>query len=255
MWGSLQPMINDGVHNVPDKTIAVIINDFAQGFTYDRVPNVIKPCPRKREWFTPNFYRCLPLTIGNQYGFYIMSEYAFSVTWNGGDEPKDITLEVEGETKNLYPEILTHFGSGVVTVGPPFTLRTPPGVNLMTINPPNVLIPNVTVMTGVVETDNLRRTFTFNLKIQIPNIKVHFPAGVPFAGFIPIPRYFADQFELKDATEIFPQDVILEEQKATTDAIQHRFDVEYKSPKGVGRHYLNGRDVYGNKFQDHQTKP
>jgi hypothetical protein len=245
-------MINDGVHDVPDKTIAVIIDDFAAGFTYDRVPNIVNPCPRKREWFTPNFYRCLPLTIGNQYGFYITSEFGFSATWNGGNDPKDIILEVEGETRGLHPEILTHFGSGILTLGPPFTLRTPPGVNLMTINPPNMPIPNVTVMTGVIETDNLRRNFSFNLKLQIPNIKVHFPAGVPLAGFIPIPRYFADQFELKNATELFPEEVILEEQKATTDAIQYRFDVEFKTPKRVGRHYFNGKDVYGNEFPDHQ---
>ena len=81
---------------------------------------------------------------------------------------------------------------------------------------------------------------------------MHFPAGVPLAGFIPIPRYFADQFELKNATELFPEEVILEEQKATTDAIQYRFDVEFKTPKRVGRHYFNGKDVYGNEFPDHQ---
>ena len=53
---------------------------------------------------------------------------------------------------------------GVVTIQNRFTFRTPPDVNLMTINPPNYWIDGIQHMTGVIETDNLRRDFTFNLK-------------------------------------------------------------------------------------------
>ena len=105
--------------------------------------------------------------------------------------------ETEKELNKKHPRIDSHFGEGIITIGTPFILRTPPGINIMTINPPNYIIPNITVMTGVIETDNLRRNFTFNLKIQMPNIRVTVPAGTPLAGFIPIPRYFADNFELK----------------------------------------------------------
>jgi len=107
-------------------------------------------------------------------------------------------------------------------------------------------------MTGVVETDNLRRNFTFNLKIQIPNIKVTLPAGSPLAAFIPIPRYFGDKFQLKYAEEIFSEDIINEELEAEANSMIHRGEVEPLMPNNVGKAYFKGEDVYGNKFLDHQ---
>jgi hypothetical protein len=192
-------MINQG-NNVPDKTIAVFTSsEYPENSQKQRIFNLINKSPKKRDWFTPHFYRCLPLTIGNTYGFIIHSEFAFSILWNGGLNLEDTHIKsmdpklLEGS----YPNVSSHFGSGIITINPPFFLRTPPGVNLMTINPPNFVIPNITVMTGVVETDNLRRNFTFNLKLQIPNIEVTFPAGSHLSTFIPIPRYFVDSFEVK----------------------------------------------------------
>jgi hypothetical protein len=250
-------MINQG-NNVPDNTIAVFRDTLEDG-TYVVGPHVveqiIKKSERKREWFTSDMYRCLPLSIGNQYGFIITSLFNFAVEWNGGDKPHDTKIYYDRpmeEIQMLSPSILTHFGHGIVTVNPPFTLRTPPGVNLMTINPPNVILPNITVMTGVVETDNLRRNFTFNLKIQMPNIRVNFPAGVPISGFIPILRHYADEFNIVDAQDLFDKDLIDEENRSTIDASIKRSKVEPTLPGKVGRDYFIGQDVYGNKFPDHQ---
>jgi hypothetical protein len=249
-------MINQG-NNVPDKTIAVFTNsEYSEDFQKQRIFNLISKSPKKREWFTPHFYRCLPLIIGNTYGFTIHSEFAFSMVWNGGPNLEDIALKFEKNPellKDNFPNISTHFGSGIVTIIPPFTLRTPPGVNLMTINPPNFVIPNVTVMTGVVETDNLRRNFTFNLKLQMPNIATHIPAGVPLAAFIPIPRYYADSFQLKMADEIFSQELVKEEQTAENDSAVKRNTVEILTKNKVGRDYFKGIDTYGNVFPNHQT--
>ena len=248
-------MINQG-NDVPDKTIAVFTDPFKSNFENKeryRLSNIIDKPSKKREWFDPHFYRCLPLTIGNTYGFIIKSEFDFSFAWNGGIGADAIFFEFDGnkgDLNKLYPRIESHFGNGIISINPPFTLRTPPGVNLMTINPPNYIIPNVTVMTGVVETDNIRRHFTFNLKIQIPNIKVMIPAGTPLAAIIPIPRYFADSFELKYAEDVFSENEIIEEMQAQEDADIHR---NYVETGGAGRHYLLGKDVYGNPFPDHQT--
>jgi hypothetical protein len=249
-------MINDGINNVPEKTIAIFAHPFLFDFNHkesNRLSNIIDKPSKKREWFTPHFYRCLPLTIGNQYGFIIKSEFDFSVIWNGEDS-KESTIfyfyEEEEVINKKYPMIESHFGHGVITINLPFTLRTPPGVNLMTINPPNYIVPNLTTMTGVVEADNLRRGFTINLKIQIPNMQINIPAGSPLAAIIPIPRYFADSFELKYAEDIFSENEIVEELQAEADAITHREDVE---TGGSARHYLLGKDVYGNIFSDHQN--
>jgi len=251
-------MINQG-SNVPDKTIAIFL-DQESGFFIndkrDRVFNVVSKSPKKRDWFTPDFYRCLPLTIGNQQGFIIKSEFDFSFIWDGGDGVDSIRFffnENEQELNKKYPRISTHFGSGIITINPPFALRTPPGVNLITINPPNYIVPNITVMTGVIETDNLRRNFTFNLKVQTPNIKTDIPAGSPLAGFIPIPRYFSDKFELKYAEDIFTENEIIEEDQANLDANTHRKYIEPYLKNNVSRDYFIGQDIYKNKFLDHQN--
>lgn len=250
-------MINQG-NNVPEKTIAVFTNPFYNNLNFtdkDRLKNIISNSPKKRDWFTPHFYRCLPLTIGNQYGFIIKSEFDFAFIWNGENGADSITFyfnDTEEKINTQFPNIQSRFGSGIITIGTPFVLRTPPNINLMTINPPNYVIPNITVMTGVIESDNLRRRFAFNLKIQIPNVKVIIPAGTPIAAFIPIPRYFADSFKLKNAENIFNQNIVDEEYQAQIDSGIFREEVEPFLPNSVSRHYLKGEDVYGNKFPDHQ---
>jgi len=251
-------MINDGINDVPDKTIAIFTSPAVHDkkLTQERILDMVKKPDKKRDWFTPHFYRCLPLTIGNQYGFTISSEFDITFEWNGGDTPEDTTIYVDQNLTNSdnakYPNISTHFGHGIMTINTPFFFRTPPGVNLMTINPPNYIIPNVTPMTGVIETDNLRRNFTFNFKIQIPNIRTHIPAGYLIGAFIPVPRYYCDNFKLEFAENIFSKEIIEEEIKADNDAGRYRNEVEPTLKNGVGKHYMQGIDVYGNKFKDHQ---
>ena len=251
-------MINDGINDVPDKTIAIFIapNKDNKNLTQNRILSMVKKSDKKRDWFTPHFYRCLPLTIGNQYGFTVSSEFEISFEWNGGDSSEDLKIYLNEELNEIdnikYPNISTHFGHGIITINTPYFFRTPPGVNLITMNPPNYVIPNVTVMTGVIETDNLRRNFTFNLKVQMPNIRVTVPAGYPLAAFMPIPRYYSDEFNLDFAENIFSEEIVNEELKADNDASKHRVEVEPTLKHGVGKHYMQGKDVYGNVFKDHQ---
>lgn len=213
---------------------------------------------KKRDWFNPHFYRCLPLSIGNQYGFVIRNEYSFAVEWDGSESDKAIKIFLpvqEAETVGLFPRIDSLFGSGILTVSVPYVLRTPPGVNLITLNPPNVVLPNITVMTGVIETDNLRQTFTFNLKLQMPNIRTTFAAGTMLAAFLPIPRYYNDSFEIKFAKDVLSKEEYLEELWAINDTHKSRVDFKQVNPPGsVDRRYLLGKDVYGNEFLDHQNK-
>jgi len=242
---------------VPDKTIAVVISPLVENSksVEKRLFNLIQKPKKTRDWFTPHFYRCLPLTIGNQYGFIVTNEFDFSFTWDGGSDISAITFDFYGEKETLNKKLFkieSHFGEGIITIMPPISLKTSKGVNLITINPPNHVIPNITVMTGVVETDNLNNPFTFNLKIQMPNLKVFIPAGTPLAGFIPIPRYYADSFSLKLAEEIFDEETMQQSLQSLIDTVTHRREVEQSLPNNIGRLYFKGEDVYGNKFLDHQ---
>ena len=243
-------MINQG-KNVPDNTIAF--------FSYpNEIPatDVLKKPIAKREWFDKWFYNCLPLTIGNQYGFMITAKQSFNVLWNGGNNQDDTQISFIGVPENdVGYDVGSHFGHGIITVGVPFVLKTPPGINLMTINPPNYILNNVTVMTGVVESDNIRLPFTFNLKIQNPNVVTHFAAGDPIAAFIPIPRYFADSFELVSGKDLFDEETYNEELEAMKAHGQKRKKThnENKDSKRVEKDYFYGKDVYGNNFPDHQS--
>lgn len=245
-------MINDGINDVPDNTF-VIFNDYADK---ERTKNVLRKPSPKREWFDAHFYRCLPLSIANSYGYVITCEYDFAVIWDGGNKIDSLQLllpsYVENNAKGLFPLLQSHFGHGILTVNPPFFLRTPKGINIMTIHPPNYIIPGMTTMSGVIETDNLRRNFTFNLKVHLPNVQISIPKGTPIAAFIPIPRYFVDNFSMRFADEIFSEEVIVEEFQAANDSHIKRQEIEYGLIPPVGRDYFRGQDVYGNKFKDHQ---
>ena len=209
----------------------------------------------KRDWFIKHAYFCLPLVIGNQYGFGVKSLKTFKVKWNGGVSSADTIVEILEEDENAdYQTISSHFGMGTVTIQNRFTFRTPPGVNLMTINPPNQFIDGIHHMTGVVETDNLRRDFTFNLKITRPDTEIIINKGDYIGCVLPIPRYFADSFDLVKASDILSQEEIKAEQAAMKAFGSERINDDPKKPHGNGRRYFNGEDVYGCPFANHQKK-
>jgi hypothetical protein len=247
-------MINQG-NDIPENTIAIFMDTLETNFKYEDIHTVLDISDKKRDWFSPHFYRCLPLTIANQYGFVLKSQFDINVVWDGGDEAGAVKFffnEPIEDINKKFPRIETHFGFGTFTLNTPFSLRTPPGVNLITVNTPNSVLPNITVMSGVIETDNLRRNFTFNFKIQMPNITTTIPKGYPLATIIPVPRYFVENFKLENADNIFSEDLVIEEIQARVDAITKRTEIGHTFKNNVDKDYFQGRDVYGNKFPDHQ---
>jgi hypothetical protein len=246
---------------IPDKTIAffpIEPDEGVEAFDLKDIGLFLNPLNsnHKREWFSSNFYRCLPLAIGNMQGFVFSIPYGFDVMWKGGNSTQDIIIKYHDDAepyKNLnfiYP--ISEFGHGVLTIHFPVTLKTPPMVNLMTIAPPNYPLPNMSPMTGVVESDNLRFSFTLNLKIDIPNIPTRVLPNTPLVGIIPIPRYFCDSFELKNAYDIFDKKIVEEEKlvvKEHGDKRKKNNSVDKKPKDGL---YYKGVDVRGNKFKNHQ---
>ena len=237
---------------IDNKTIVAIPN-FSENDT-NSFKNVLIKNEKKRDWFPKDAYRCLPLTIGNQYGFSIVPEYDFSFVWDGQDGPDAIKFkfyENQESLENKLPILSSHFGSGIITVNLPFHFKTGDGINLMTINPPNHVIPNVTVMTGVVETDNLVRDFSFNLKVQMSNIEVTVKSGTPIASFIPIPRYFVDNFEVIEAKDIMTKEEIGKEIELNLMYKENRKKLLADNIY-YDKLYLNGLNIDGEKFKDHQ---
>lgn len=234
-----------------DNTILAIANHDDWEKSIEEICSSLKGVKR-RDWFIPHTYRCLPLLIGNQYGFIIRSQFDFCALWNGGSRKEDLTVDCDENDGSQI--VKSHFGMGTITVTNRFHFRTPPGVNLMTINPPNYFIDGVQHLTGVIETDNLRRDFTFNLKLTRPDYPVYVVKGTPVGCVLPIPRYFVDSFDLKSAKGILTDKEIADERRIGDEFGEERRGPDLKKPGRSGKRYKRGEDTRGNKYSDHQTR-
>jgi hypothetical protein len=246
---SSSPHINDPGNEVPENIIAIVPNNTKDPWSYKDILFPLKG-ESKRDWFNSHFYYCLPLIIGNQYGIAVRSQYTFKATWPGGERPA--VLSFEESPSNPQQGISTHFENGIITFQNYFALKTPPGINLMTIQPPNMYIPGCVAMTGVVEADQIRRDFTFNLKMTVPNYEVKINKGDVIGAFIPIPRYFVESFDLASASDLFDEELCENELKEARALGLERDTLDKEKNHGSGRRYFKGLHSDNTPYADHQ---
>lgn len=243
------PFLNDPGYEVPENTVVVVPHSPDNTGFYEEMLLPLKG-ESKRDWFTAHFYYCLPLTIGNQYGIAVKSGYSFDAYWPGGEAAAVLTFDKTDDVP--HQAVSTHFYNGVITFQNFFALKTPPGINLMTIQPPNMFIPGCVAMTGVVETDQIRRDFTFNLKITVPNYKIRVNKGDIIGAFIPIPRYFVDKFDLALVSDLFDKEVHLNEVQESRTLGEERGTVDKEKNHMAGRRYFKGMHSDNTRYADHQ---
>ena len=252
----MRKYINDPGYEVPDGKILVI--PFKERPEQkDRYPEILESLKGniKRDWFNNHFYYCLPINIGNQYGFVLKSYYDFDAVWDGSTHnPNDIQVTIHNDDGSDMQMIKSGFAEGVLTIQNRFHLKTPPGVNLMTIQPPNMYIPGMVCMTGVIETDQIRRDFTFNIKMTDPGRVVHVKKGDPLGAFIPVPRYFVDSFSLDSVSNYFDKELIENEDADGLELSRQRQNEDKQKVHESGRKYFNGEHAFGEKYYDHQKR-
>jgi hypothetical protein len=239
--------------HVPDSSIMVVTDEPKFESTINEIIVDFRG-ELKRDWFHKHAYWCLPLVIANQYGYGIKSLSTFEVEWNGGDNPEDLTITFLDDTKTKNQHVNSWFGMGVLTIQNRFVLQTPKGINLMTMNPQNYYTDGLTNLNGVIETDNLKRDFTFNLRVTRPNFKIRVNKGDIISGFIPIPRYFVDGFNIVSGREVADEEYIKHIEQAGKDFTAERTGPDLEKPGTNGRRYFNGEDVYGCPYLDHQKR-
>jgi hypothetical protein len=247
-------MINQGEHIIPDDKIVCVPErpEYAESML-----SLIEPMSGKgkRPELGQHSYHCLPLVVGSQYGWAIRSLTSWTAMWNGGPMPSDVLVmpdPADGHSNLQF--VSSHFGSGIITVQNRFHFRTAPGVNLMVMDAPNYFHFNLQNLFAVIETDNLRRDFTFNLKITRPGVEVRVTRGDLISAILPIPRYFVDEFEVVSAVDLFPPEVIAAEQEQGQKFAQYRAKDDLDKPHQVGKLYWRGVDADGKAFADHQRK-
>jgi hypothetical protein len=242
--------IKDDIKDIIKDTLLVITNNDMDKKTAENLIENLNG-NKKRDWFVEHAYFCLPLTIGNQHGFIVKAAYDFSVFWDGGNHLDNVIVKYE--EKATYGQIISsHFGMGTFTIQNPWMIRTPKNVNLLVMNPPNFYIDGIIHMTACIETDNLRRDFTFNLKITRPKQWINIKKGTPIGYMLPYPRYFIDNFTHKIDEEGISREIIEKERSTAQLFGKERSQIDSKYRGGVGGRYMRGEDIYGNQFEDHQ---
>jgi hypothetical protein len=215
------------------------------------------PAPIKRDWMDATIdrfaYRCLPLNIAASSGWWLTNPVAFRAMWIGGDPIE--RLIVEPLEEDAKPIAESHFGSGILTFGPPWLFRTPPGWNLRVGGPVNYLKDGIAPLEGIVETDWATATFTMNWRFTATNQWVIFERGEPFCQISPVRRGDVELFTPveRDIDDSDFADVYRAWGKAR-DEFNAGLRDGTADEKAWQGHYARGQSIDYSKAPEHQTK-
>jgi hypothetical protein len=238
----------------PDGPTLEIVAYSAWGF---RVPLV--PGSYKREWMDETAggfaYHCLPMTLANQSGWFVLAPHATTVEWNGGNLVTDLVVTIHGQPEMVHA--MSGVGNGILSWTIPYVFRTPPGWNLLCRGPANWIKDGIQALEGLVETDWSYASFSSNWKMTRPG-KVEFAEGEPVAMLVPHRRADLEAFSARKATLDSNPDLDrgyrewINSRQAFL-AAQRAGDVEAIRKK-YQKHYFSGRSLDGTEFDAHQKK-
>ncbi len=219
----------------------------------------------RREWMDNTqskfAYRCLPITIANQTGWWVSNPVGFTAIWNGRPEPGAVQIMFDSDPVTWNGWINNQFGLGVVTWNTPFLWRTrPQGSRLFVSGPINSFKHGIQPLGAIIESDWMNMSFTMNWKLTAPGIPVRFDQGEPILQAIPIGVNIGDQLESANVRYMK-----LAEDREVFDAY-HKWHVarskfhELKRTGEVGQNdwqkdYFQGKDIFGREVASgHKTK-
>jgi hypothetical protein len=232
-------------------------------YTLDRTPLPLTCAPSARQWMDATdqryAYRCLPLLIANQAGWFVLNRQGFDVLWDGSRGLSGVRIRPIARN-GPPPAVTSHFGEGIITFHMPYLFRTSPGYNLLVRGPSNWPKDGVQALEGLVEADWTSATFTMNWKITRAKRWLRFEAGEPVCMIVPQRRGELEAFEPRIAgIGTVPE---LNEQFRQWSASRAQFlaDLRLLKPEAVERkwqkHYFQGRSPgsgAGRPGSQHQT--
>jgi hypothetical protein len=215
----------------------------------------------QRDWMnaTPNrfAYRCLPLTIINQTGWWIKNPVGFTAIWRGSTTPGSVDFRFDAAAEIWRNWINSQFGEGIITWNTPFLFRTKPeGSRLLVCGPPNYFKANAHPLTALIESDWVSMSFTMNWKIMMPNQPVRFERGEPLFQAIPLISNVCADLEtadvsyqkLTDAPELYSAYLEWDKGRRRFHDLKAAGQVR---PDGWQKDYFQGRDAIGNEAATH----
>jgi hypothetical protein len=222
----------------------------------------IVPATSQRRWMDRTnerfAYRCLPLLIANQHGWFILNVHKVRVIWNGGAAESALQVTCESGPEGMPCPAISHFGHGVLTWNLNYLFRTPPGFNLWARGPANMWKPGIVPLEGIIETDWSAATFTMNWKMIAANMPVEFLPGEPICMILPVRRGEVETFApmVRDLERDEPLKKAYEEWAAG----RNKFIKDLKQPDSEARQekwqkdYVQGVGPGGVVAPQHQTK-
>ena len=196
-------------------------------------------------------YRCLPLTIANQTGWWVNNPVGFTATWNGFAGAGSIKFLFDSGADVWSKWINDQFGYGIMTWNTPFLFRTKPAESrLLVMGPINRFKHGVQPLTAIIESDWMQMSFTMNYKFTAPHLPVRFDLGEPLFQVIPMATNVCADLETAKVTYMK-----LSDDKEVHDAYQqwNRSRLEFHRKKAAGeinpdewqKDYFKGRDILG----------
>jgi hypothetical protein len=219
----------------------------------------------QRDWMdaTPHryAYRCLPLTIMNQTGWWIKNPVGFSATWRGQSQPGGIDFRFDASADVWGKWINSQFGEGIITWNTPFLFRTKPeGSRLLVCGPANYFKTNAHPLSALIESDWISMSFTMNWKLMVPDQPVRFELGEPLFQAIPLAgNVCADLEDASVSYQRLGENPELLRAYLEWDQGRRRFHEQKASgdvkPDGWQKDYFQGRDATGQPAPSyHMTK-
>jgi hypothetical protein len=209
----------------------------------------------QRDWMNATplryAYRCLPLTIINQTGWWIKNPVGFTAIWRGRSEPGGVEFHFDSSNENWGQWINSQFGEGIITWNTPFLFRTKPeGSRLLVCGPANYFKTNASPLTALIESDWMSMSFTMNWKILAPDQPVRFEVGEPLFQAIPLSTNICKELETASVSyQKLSDDPELELSYWEWDQARRRFHSEKRSgevkPHDWQKDYFQGRDATG----------
>ena len=246
---------------IPDNTFALFVDKFENEDAYKNARELWKDPKRDRDDMFPGSDHCKPFVLANQLGYHLTLNYGFNVIWNGGWHPDDlhITYIMDEDADTDSAKVFSNFGNGIVTIAINALIRTPTGINTLVLPPLNYVMLNASALSGTIETDQTHHKFTFNIKIHEPNKVTSFLAGTPLATIIPVPRYYVEDFKIKDGEDVVSEEEYLNITQKTKNSAEFRNYNRFMSmieerEQDHDLHYLRGMDFDKVEYEEYQSQ-